>query len=396
MDQTSHHAVVHDAVGPDLPLIDGLACIGLGVVSLLLAGVLPEVLGSLVDEHRLHADAIGLVASCEALSMGLATAIASTWLPAVRLKLVGITALLALALADYATIGASGAGVIAARAAAGIPEGILLWIMTSMIARTQTPERWAGIFFTVSTASQFFIALVFARSVLPQHGADGGFVGLALLSLIGLAFIIWVPSSFAPLPKPEGESGAPPPRGWFALLATLVYVAATGTVGIYIQPLAHQAGLTADVARTSVWVSLAAQIAGGFAATALAGHVRYFTAFIAATVTYLAVWALFLTHPPAWAFIGASAAAGLVGLFMFPFIVPMTIEADPSRRAAVQSGGVQVLAGALGPYATTFVVADSDVHGAIFLGSIGLLVGIAMIAALHFTSSPIARNISEV
>jgi len=328
--------------------------------------------------------------------MGLATAIASTWLPAVRLKLVGITALLALALADYATIGASGAGVIAARAAAGIPEGILLWIMTSMIARTQTPERWAGIFFTVSTASQFFIALVFARSVLPQHGADGGFVGLALLSLIGLAFIIWVPSSFAPLPKPEGESGAPPPRGWFALLATLVYVAATGTVGIYIQPLAHQAGLTADVARTSVWVSLAAQIAGGFAATALAGHVRYFTAFIAATVTYLAVWALFLTHPPAWAFIGASAAAGLVGLFMFPFIVPMTIEADPSRRAAVQSGGVQVLAGALGPYATTFVVADSDVHGAIFLGSIGLLVGIAMIAALHFTSSPIARNISEV
>lgn len=398
MNQPSHphQAVVHDAVGPDLPLIDGLACIALGIVSLLLAGVLPSVLGSLVDEHRLGASSIGFVASFEALSMGLATGAASTWLPPVRLKLIAVAALLALALADYSTLHASGASVMVARAIAGVPEGVLLWIMTSMIARTQTPERWAGIFFTVSTATQFAIAFVFARNVLPQYGADGGFAGLALLSLFGLVFVIWIPRSFAPLPKPEGESGAPPPRGWFALLATLVYISATSTVGIYLQPLAHEAGLSADVARTSVWVSLAAQIVGGLAATTLAGHVRYFTAFVAATITFLAVWAVFLLHPPGWAFIVANAAGGLMGLFMAPFLVPMTIEADPSRRAAVQSGGTQVLAGALGPFATSFVVRDSDVHGAIFLGSAGLVIGIAMIAVLHFTRSPIARNIAEV
>ena len=85
-----------------------------------------------------------------------------------------------------------------------------------------------------------------------------------------------------------------------------------------------------------------------------------------------------------------------MGLFMSPFLVPMTIEADPSRRAAVQSGGAQVLAGALGPFATSFVVGDTDVHGAILLCSVGLIIGIAMIAALHFTSQPIARNTAEV
>jgi hypothetical protein len=279
---------------------------------------------------------------------------------------------------------------------AGMPEGCLLWIMTSMIARTKTPERWAGLFFVISTAAQFALALAFARWVLPQRGADGGFAGLALLSLIGLVFLIWVPKCFAPLPKPEGESGAPPPRGWFALLATLIYVGATGTVGIYIQPLAHESGLGADVARTSVWVSLAAQIAGGFAATLLAGHVRYFSAFVAATITFLAVWAIFLSHPPGWAFIAANAAGGLMGIFMSPFLVPMTIEADPSRRAAVQSGGTQVLAGALGPFATSFVVADGDVNGAIFLGAVGLVVGLAMIAMLRFSAQPIARSIAEV
>src|SRR5579864_769798 len=392
----AHHAVVRDAVGPDLPLIDGLACIALGVVSLLLAGVLPEILGALADEHRISVSGIGLTATFEALSMGVTTGLASTWLPPSRLKLIGAVALAALAVADFATLRAHDGGVMAARMLAGVPEGCLLWIMTSMIARTKTPERWAGLFFVISTAAQFALALAFARWVLPQRGADGGFAGLALLSLTGLIFLIWVPKSFAPLPKPEGESGAPPPRGWFALLATLIYVGATGTVGIYIQPLAHESGLGADVARTSVWVSLAAQIAGGFAATLLAGHVRYFSAFVAATITFLAVWAIFLSHPPGWAFIAANAAGGLMGIFMSPFLVPMTIEADPSRRAAVQSGGTQVLAGALGPFATSFVVADGDVNGAIFLGVVGLVVGLAMIAMLRFSAQPIARSIAEV
>jgi len=392
----AHHAVVRDAVGPDLPLVNGLACIALGVVSLLLAGVLPEILGALADEHRISVAGIGLTATFEALSMGLTTAACSTWLPPSRLKLIGAAALLALALADFATMGAHGVGAMLARTVAGVPEGCLLWIMTSMIARTQTPERWAGIFFVVSTAAQFALALIFARWVLPQHGADGGFAGLALVRLIGLALLIWIPNRFAPLPKPEGESGAPPPRVWFALLATLIYVGATGTVGIYIQPLAHESGLDVEIARTSVWVSLAAQIAGGFAATLLAGHVRYFAAFVTSTITFLAVWAVFLLHPPGWAFIAANAAGGFIGIFMSPFLVPMTIGADPSRRAAVQSGGTQVLAGALGPFATSFVVGDSDVHGAIFLGAVGLIVGMMMIAMLHFSTRPIARNIAEV
>ena len=398
MDQSPQHhqAVVHDAVGPDLPLIEAIACIALGIVSLLLAGVLPEVLGALVDEHRLNVSGIGLAATFEALSMGLATAAASTWLPAVRLKSIAFVGLVALAMADYGTIHAQGSGVMLMRAVAGLPEGCLLWIMTSMIARTRTPERWAGVFFTASTTSQLALAFAFARWVLPQHGADGGFAGLAVITLLGLIVVLRIPSRLAPLPKPEGESGAPPPRGWFALLATLIYVGATSGVGIYIQPLAHEAGLGTDVARTAVWVSLAAQIVGSFTATLLAGHVRYFTAFVAATLTFLATWALFLFHPPGWAFVAASAAGGLMGLFMSPFLVPMTIEADPSRRAAVQSGGAQVLAGALGPFATSFVVGDRDVHGAIVLSGVVLIVGIAMIATLHFTSQPIARNIAEV
>ena len=91
-------------------------------------------------------------------------------------------------------------------------------------------------------------------------------------------------------------------------------------------------------------------------------------------------------HPPGWIFIAANAVAGFVSVLFAPFLVPMAIEADPTRRAAVQSGGAQVLAGALGPFIASFVVADNDVHGSVMLGSIVVIIGLALIAALHFTA----------
>src|SRR5260221_7810693 len=89
---------------------------------------------------------------------------------------------------------------------------------------------------------------------------------------------------------------------------------------------------------------------------------------------------------PPLVFIGANILAGFVGLLLGPFLVPMTIEADPSRRAAVQSGGAQVLGGALGPWLASFVVGDRDVHGVLWLGAATLLTGLAIVSWLHLTS----------
>ena len=61
----------------------------------------------------------------------------------------------------------------------------------------------------------------------------------------------------------------------------------------------------------------------------------------------------------------------------------MTIEADPSRRAALQSAGAQLLASALGPLLASRIVSDSDVHGALLLGAALLVVGTVMITGLH-------------
>jgi hypothetical protein len=296
-----------------------------------------------------------------------------------------VLASLALAALDVGSGLTSGAAFMAMRTAAGAAEGVLLWITVGMISRTVTPERWAGVFFTAQVVAQLAMAVAFAVWVMPRFGVLGGFVALAASSVVGAVPALFSPTRFAPLPRPAGETGAPPLRGWLALAATLVYVSAGGAVGVYLQPLAHQAGLSADVARTASWVSLAAQVAGGMMATALAGRVKYFTVFLITSATYLAVWYAFSLQVPAWLFVGANAAAGLTALFLGPFLVPFTIEADPSRRAALQSGAAQLLGGALGPLLASFVVGDRDVHGVLWLGAALLFVGLAGVAGLRFT-----------
>jgi hypothetical protein len=377
--------LVHEAVGPSITAREGVATIGVGVNSLLVLGVVPVLLGALVDEHRLSNSGIGEIAALELLAMGLSTATAGAFVKPGRLRTIGVACSLGLAVVNLLTAQASGFSLFPLRAAAGAIEGVLLWITVSMIARTVTPERWAGVFFAAQTFGQLVLAVALAMWIMPRFGATGGFLALAVASLMGVVPALFTPHRFAPLPLAPGERGTPPPRGWLALIVTAIYVSAGGAVSVYLQPLAHQAGLTADVARAANWVSLVAQVAGASLATLLAGRVRYFTVFVVVTVSTLVVWSLFGRAVPAWLFVGANGVAGLTSIFLAPFLVPFTIEADPSRRAALQSGAAQLLGGALGPLMASFVVSDSDVRGGLWLGAAILLAGLAGVAALRFT-----------
>lgn len=382
--------LVHEAVGPALSGLQAGACLAVGVNSLLFVGVIAVLLGGLADEHRLSASGIGLTAMTEALAMGLSTAGMGLIRRPRRLRLIGVAASLALAGLNLAVTHAAGPILMALRGACGVVEGVLLWISISMIARTVTPERWAGAFFTAQTLAQLLLALALAFILAPRLGANGGFLALAGLSALGVIPALLGPDRFAPLPVAAGQSEVPPPRGWIALAGTLVFVSAAGAVGVYLQPLAHQAGLGSDVARTAVWIALAAQVAGGAMATFLAGRVGYFTVFLMTSTVYLGVWAVLGQGPPAWLFIAANAMAGLFGLFLGPFLVPMTIDADPSRRAAVMSGAAQLLGGAFGPFLASRVVGASDVHGVLWLAAGLLLTGLSTVAWLRFTAKRVA------
>lgn len=379
---SENELVVQEAIGPPIGALPAAAAIYLGSVAILMMGVMPAILGALADAGRLTGAGIGQCATLEALMIGVSAGLCGAFLKPGRLRWISGVSALALGLLDLASMPASGTAMMIARSVAGIPEGILLWGTVGMIARSQTPERVAGFFWTSIVAGQLLLAIALVY-LIPLFGADGGFAALAVTAFSGVAAAFYTPNAYAPLVTDDAASGAPPLRGWIALLATLIYTAAAGAVTVYLQPMTHEAGLSADIARTALWISLAAQVLGGLSATALAGRVHYYTVFAVSSVIFIASWYVFTLHPPAWLFLLANGTAGFVIVLIGPFLVPMLIEADSTRRTAMQSGPVQLLAGALGPLLASFVVDEREVFGVIVLGAALIIGGLALMTFLH-------------
>jgi len=378
--------LVHEAVGPALTPVQTGVALAMGVIALVVSGSMPLLLGALAADGRLPVARIGDTAMVESLAMALTNAIFSSAVKPARMRLIGVVSILALAAIDFSMIFVSGWGVIGLRALAGAPEGILLWFTIGMIVRSTTPERWAGVYYTGLTLAELGLAAAFTAVVVPKFHADGAFILAAILIAVCAPLPFLGLDRYAVLPDGSSKAGAPPPRGWVALSATFLFTAGLTGVAIYFVPLAQQAHLSAQVAGVAITASLGVQIVGSAMATALAGRVHYFLVLMFTIVVVLASWASFMAMPPAWLFIAAAMAIGFVALFSSPFQVPMLIEADPTRRAAAQSGGVGLLGGAAGPFLASRAVGDHDVHGVVYLGAVLMIVAMAIYIYLRLTA----------
>jgi hypothetical protein len=374
---------VEEVAGPPFSPTEAAAAIALGLITLLISGLFGLLLATLADEGRLSAPGIGLTAMLEALSTGLVTGAAGIVLKPVRLRTIAAIAAVALVILDLATVRVSGQGVMIVRALAGLPEGILLWISIGFISRTVTPERWAAVLFTGMGLTQLAVATGLTSLVLPRFGANGGYVTVAVVAALALPVALFLPHSLGAVAAGAETSGAPPFRGWVALAGTMCMAASLTAVGVYVIPLARQAGLSVAVGRTAISVALACQMAGGALATVLAGRIRYITVFWVCAAVFLATWAAYAVHAPAWLFITMTGLSGLAAFVAGPFLVPMTVEADPSRRAAMQSGAVQLLAGAFGPFLASMAVTEHNVHGVLILAAGLQFAGLAVATTLH-------------
>lgn len=354
-----------------------------GVAAIMIAGLQPLLLGTLAHEGRLSPGQIGQAATAELLAMGLAAFVSGAALKPRRLKLIAVVMALALAAIDAATPYAQGDAITLVRGLAGLPSGVLMWITIALIARTPTPERWSGVYLTVQTLAQFAMATVLSATVVPIYGADGGWFGLAAFCAVTAVMALFIPDSYAPLPKAESDSSLPGIRGWLALISAFLYSAFTIGVWVYAEPLSEQAGHDPGITGAAVSISLACQVAGGAAATLLAGRINWLWTTIISAALNLCVLAGFYVLPGPEAFLVLSGAFGFLWLFVLPFLVPMVIEADPTRRAAVLIGGAQVLGGSFGPFFASMLVTDADSRGAILFGGACLIGAIVLAFGLH-------------
>ena len=359
-----------------------------GLVGVLFPGVGPLLLGGMEGAGRLTAAQIGQAGMAELVAMGVGAALVGPLFGERRLRLAAISCGLLLAALDLVTTRVSGDLMTLVRALAGLPAGAMIWLITGMIVRSPRPERWAGLYLTIQTLLQLGVVAGIGAFVVEPFGPDGGFVVLAALTVSAALAGLAVPRAYAPLVQAaDNPKGLPSPRGWIALAAVLCFQAFILAVWIYAEPLSRQAGHTATVASTAFAASLAAQVLGGSAATALSGRLSWFWSLTLAVLVAIGALLVMTSLPSATVFLAASAVFGFVWLFASPFLTPLAIEADPSRRAALLGPGASLLGCGAGPLLASFVVTGTDVRPAVWLGVALAILSLVVIASLHLTRS---------
>uniref|UniRef100_B0SY58 Putative MFS transporter n=1 Tax=Caulobacter sp. (strain K31) TaxID=366602 RepID=B0SY58_CAUSK len=373
-------------IGDRPSLAQRLAVFWIGLVGVLFPGVGPLLLGGMEAVGRLTAAQLGQAGMAELVAMGIGAAVIGPLFGERRLRLAAVTCGLLLAMLDLVTTRMSGEALILVRALAGLPAGAMIWLITGMIVRAPRPERWAGLYLTIQTLLQLGVVSAIGAFVLGASGPDGGFLMLAVLTVSAAVAGLAAPGTYAPLAKAEDNpKGLPSPRGWIALAAVFCFQAFILAVWIYAEPLSRQAGHPAAVASAAFAVSLAAQVAGGAAATTLAGRLSWFWSLTVAVVLAAATLLVMVSLPSAAVFLAASAVFGFVWLFASPFLTPLAIEADPSRRAALLGPGASLLGCGAGPLLASFVVSGADVRPAVWLGVALAVVTVLIITGLHLT-----------
>lgn len=357
-----------------------------GIVGVMFAGVGPLLLGGLQASGRLTAAQLGQAGTVELLAMGFAAALAGPLFGSRRLRLIAVVCGLAMAGLNYATTKVAGDTLTLVRGVNGLPSGVLIWLVTGLIVRAPRPERWSALYLTLQTLAQLAMVAGISAFVLEPFGVDGGFLCLGALAIVsGLAGLA-IPAAYAALPQTHaGPKGLPSGRGWVALAAAFGFNAFILAVWIYMEPLSRQSGHPAGTVGLALSLSLASQVAGGTVATVLAGRVSWFWALILSIGGMIGLLGLFAVLPAAPVFLAASAAFGFLWIFASPYLTPLAIEADPSRRAAMLGPGAALLGCSAGPFLASLAVSDTDVRGCLALGAGLAALSMAIVAGLHLT-----------
>jgi hypothetical protein len=358
-----------------------------GTIGILIPGVQPIVLGALLTAQHITLEQLGHAASVELLVMGLTASVAAAFLPPRRLRLVAVVASLGLVAGNWITPMATGETVTAIRAATGAAGGLLIWVTSGMIARSSAPDRWAGVYLTVQTLAQFIVATIMAATIEPARAATGDFYVLAIVGAVSAAVSLLLPAAYQELPNKAGAGpqGLPTMRGFAGLAVSFLLLMFIVSIWVYYDPIAREAGLSSLVSDEAVSVSLAFQVLGGTLATIFAGRLKWYPVLIACAAVDLATVVILGMHPSKVVFLANAAVFGFIWLFILPFQVPMLIEADPSRRAAVLASGVGLLGASVGPTIVAMVIDPNNTRGALWMGAGSLLVCLVVGTVLRLT-----------
>ena len=380
------HVDVPNFQAPALSRANIASALTIGTIALLVIGVQPILLGTMVEARNATLSGVGIIAMCEIVALGLGIVVCDALMSLSRLRFVGIAAALFVAALDVATTFVTGdARLAVVRSAAGLGEGVLLWVTTCIIVRSRVPDRIAGIFLVTQALAQAALAAIFAGLVIPRAGWHGGFMMLAAVSLVPCIAVAWLPARFAPLAAQTLDKFRWSVIAALPLAIALLQLAAIGAIWAYLEPLGKRAGFGAQAAQTLTAGVQLMQVLGGTTASVsvrLLGTVR--TLVVGALALAAIPFAMHGLPPGATLrFALLCAAFGFVWMFLMPFHVSLAFHADPTGRVAMLIPAMQLLGSALGPLVASFVVTGDDAASVLIVSLSFALAAVALLVFAH-------------
>lgn len=340
-----------------------VAALAAGCVALLVLGLQPALLGSLVDQHRISMEGVGIVAMGEIFALGIGTILAEKWMPLNRLRTVAVVASLLLVAINLLTLTAHGDLVcVAWRVAAGLAEACLFWIATMIIIRSPQPDRLAGIFLTVQTAVQASAALLLAKISIASLGWSEAFVLLAVLCSLPVLVASRLPVQLGTHTE-EIHPSVVSWTGFFALLVPFLHMSAMGALWAYLEPVVNDAGVGISI-NTLAALVLVMQIVGGGAAAVIVRRWKVLQAVVVSALVFAAIGITLYRLPPHSSSVFALLCAvfGFLWLFQMPFHIRLAFDIDPRGRIAMLVPPAQLVGTGFGPLVTSMTVHGNDVH----------------------------------
>ncbi len=341
----------------------------------------PMLLGALLAEGRIGVAAMGYAATAEGLGMALGTAVAGAWLPPRRLREIGVIALLAVVAANIMTITLPPPGIVAARGLGGFGNGLLLWIFVGMLARSALPARLYGIFNTGNATLVFVLSMILASFATDRLRLLLGYGFLITVCALLLLVIRFVPRSYSNLD--DNKVAIPPPLGFLALLACVLFISGVMAFWVFSVPLGTQVEIPTRSMRMIIGAATGVQIAAGLAAISLAARLTGMQVITITSAVALATLAATMMSNTVLVWAPAILVLAFCWLFSTPFHIAFLNVADPSRRAAMFVGTAQLLGLAIGPLLASTAITAKDFNPARTV-SVGCLVIVLAIVAIVY------------
>lgn len=336
----------------------------IAVISGIVPGLQPLLLGRLAAEGKISLAQIGHAATAEAIGMTIAAALAGAFLKPERLRLIILGAAAVAVVANLTVTQLAGEAILIARLLNGLASGVMLWVFVGALARVAGPARLVAINVTVMGVVMFALSTLFSAYLFPLGGSKAGYAAMAALgAAVGGAALV-IPNRYEPLAHARGIA-IPSARGFAGLAVVLLNLAAILAVWVYIVPLGRQLGLTEEATSLAVSFSLGGQILAGLCCAILATRVPAVPALLFNFIGSLIGLALLALGGSLVIFYAGTVLIAIFWTTAMPFQMPYLIQIDPTRRAAMQMLTAQLIGIGAGPLLASVAVGSAGIFGAI-------------------------------